>query len=70
MTEGEGADKKSKPLTFAGLTALAMALDSKQAHTSFGVMPLSVEKTEPKYGFPQAKRDDGEKLFMGEISKK
>lgn len=69
MTD-EGGDKKIKPLTFAGLTALAMALDSKQAHTSFGNLPLSVEKTEPKFGFPQAKRDDGDKLFMGEISKK
>ena len=27
------------------LTALAQALDSEQAHTSFGKLPLSVEKT-------------------------
>ena len=32
-----------------GLTALAQALDSKQAHTSFGKLPLSIEKTAPAY---------------------
>jgi len=52
-----------------GLTALAQALDSKQAHTSFGKLPLSVEKTAPQYNFPKAKRDDGAKLFMGELTK-
>ena len=35
-----------------GLTALAQALDSKQARTSFGKLPLSVEKSEPVFGFP------------------
>jgi len=49
--EGEEAEKrKSKPLTFAGLTALAAALDSKQAHTSFGKLPLSKETTAPNFG--------------------
>jgi hypothetical protein len=49
--EGEEQDKKrSKPLTFAGLTALSAALDSKQAHTSFGKLPLSIEKTSASYG--------------------
>lgn len=52
-----------------GLTALAQALDSKQAKTSFGKLPLSVEKSQPVFGFPQAKRDDGEKIFMGELTK-
>lgn len=61
--------KKSKPLTFAGLTALAQALDSKQAHTSFGKLPLSVEKTQPAYRVPQAKRDEAAKLFLGELTK-
>eukprot|EP00997_Jenningsia_sp_PLL12_P005692 NODE_2224_length_962_cov_80.982475_g1832_i0.p6 GENE.NODE_2224_length_962_cov_80.982475_g1832_i0~~NODE_2224_length_962_cov_80.982475_g1832_i0.p6 ORF type:complete len:53 (+),score=9.69 NODE_2224_length_962_cov_80.982475_g1832_i0:46-204(+) len=51
MTDGETQEKKSKPLTFAGLTALAMALDSKKARTSFGQLPLSVEKSEPVFGF-------------------
>ena len=32
-----------------GLTALAQALDSKQAHTSFGKLPLSTEKTAAAY---------------------
>lgn len=52
-----------------GLTALAMALDSKQARTSFGKLPLSDEKSMPVFGFPQAKRDDQEKIFMGELTK-
>lgn len=37
--------KKQKVMTYANLTALAQALDSKQAHTSFGKLPLSTEKT-------------------------
>ena len=52
-----------------GLTALAQALDSKQAKTSFGRLPLSVEQSQPIFGFPQAKRDDGEKVYMGELTK-
>jgi len=32
-------------------------------------LPLSVEKSEPIFGFTQAKRDDQEKLFMGELTK-
>ena len=53
-----------------GLTALAQALDSKQAHTSFGKLPLSVEETAAAYNFPKAKRDDISKIYMGELSKK
>lgn len=30
---------------------------------------MSVEKSNPLYGFPQAKRDDGHKVFMGELTK-
>lgn len=52
MEEGQQQEKKTKPLTFAGLTALAQALDSKQAKTSFGKLPLSVEKSNPVFGFP------------------
>jgi len=48
---------------------LAQALDSKQARTSFGKLPLSVEKSNPLFGFPQAKRDDGHKVYMGELKK-
>jgi len=51
------------------LTSLAQALDSKQAHTSFGKLPLSVEKTAETYSFPQAKRDDQAKVFLGELTK-
>jgi len=53
----------------SGLTALASALDSKQAHTSFGKLPLSIEKSDPQYGFPQAAKNAGEKIFMGEQTK-
>ena len=52
-----------------GLIALANALDSKQSHTSFGKLPLSVESTAPAYGFTQAKKDDGAKIYMGETTK-
>jgi hypothetical protein len=52
-----------------GLTALAQALDSKQAHTSFGKLPLSNEATAPNYNFPKAKRDEGQKLYIGELTK-
>jgi len=34
-------------LLLLGLTALAQALDSKQARTSFGKLPLSDEKSMP-----------------------
>jgi len=51
------------------LTALSQALDSEQAHTSFGKLPLSIEKTAEKYGFPQANRWDGSKIFVNELTK-
>ena len=57
--------RKAKPLTFAGLTALAQALDSQQARTSFGKLPLSTEKTQPAYRVPKAHRDDGARLYQG-----
>ena len=49
-----------------GYTAILQALDSEAAHTSFGNLPLSVEKSEPQYSFPQAKQADGDKIFLGE----
>jgi len=51
------------------LTALAQALDSKQAHTSFGKLPLSTEKTAKNFSFPNARRADQEKVFLGELTK-
>ena len=51
------------------LTALAQALDSEQAHTSFGKLPLSTEKTAPNFGFSQANRWDGSKKFEAELTK-
>jgi len=65
----EGEKRKQKPLTFAGLTALAQALDAKQAHTSFGKLPLSDEVTSAAYQFPKAKKGEAEKLFLGELTK-
>lgn len=51
------------------LTALAQALDSEQAHTSFGKLPLSVEKTAAQFSFPQANRWDSSKVFVAELTK-
>ena len=51
------------------LTALAQALDSEQAHTSFGKLPLSIEKSEAQFSFPQANRWDGSKVFVAELTK-
>ena len=51
------------------LTALALQLDSKQARSSFGKLPLSDEKSDPVFGFTQAKRGEGEKLYLGEVTK-
>jgi hypothetical protein len=51
------------------LTALALQLDSKQARTSFGKLPLSDEKSQPVFGFTQAKRDESEKLYLGDLTK-
>ena len=48
---------------------MASALDSKQAHTSFGKLPLSVERTSEAYHFTKATRDNHAKLFMGELTK-
>jgi len=59
----DGERRKQKPLTFAGLTALAQALDSKTAHTSFGKLPLSTEYSQPAYQVPKAKKEDAPKLF-------
>lgn len=72
--------KKIKPLTYAGtysisftfiiaLTSLALQLDSKMAKTSFGKIPLSTEVSKPVFGFPLAHRDEGEKLFLGDVTK-
>lgn len=48
---------------------LAQALDSKTAHTSFGKLPLSVEKSEPAYRIPKAAKAEIEKCYMGELTK-
>ena len=54
---------------FIDLTALAQALDSEQAHTSFGKLPLSVEKSAATFSFPQARREDQGKCFIPELTK-
>ena len=54
---------------FTDLTALAQALDSEQAHTSFGKLPLSIEKTAAQFSFTQANRWDGSKIFVNELTK-
>ena len=50
------------------MTALAQALDSKTAHTSFGKLPLSVEGSAPIYNFPKANKDDGKHVYLGELT--
>lgn len=62
----EGETKAVKPLTMKGFDAIYRALDSKAAHTSFGNLPLSYEKTAPKFGFGSSKKEDGDKIFMSE----
>jgi hypothetical protein len=61
-----GEAKAVKPLTTKGFDEIYKALDSKAAHTSFGQLPLSYEKTAPNFGFGSSKKSDGEKLFMSE----
>ena len=50
------------------LTALAQALDSQQAHTSFGKLPLSVEKTAENFSFPKADRKNQDKVYISGLS--
>ena len=51
------------------LTSLALQLDSKTAKTSFGRLPLSDEKSNPVFGFTQAKREENQKLYLGDVTK-
>ena len=44
-------------------------MDSEQAHTSFGKLPLSVEKSQAQFSFPHANRWDGCKKFDAELTK-
>jgi len=50
------------------LTQLAHKLDSEQAHTSFGKLPISYELTAPNYGFGKSTRDEQSKVFLGELT--
>lgn len=59
----------AKHYDFAQLTKLARALDSKQAHTSFGKLPLSREKTTQNYSFGKSNRAGQEKVFLGDLTK-
>lgn len=51
-----------------GLNQLAIQLESKQAHTSFGKLPLSDERTAPIPQFGKAKREDASKCYIGELT--
>lgn len=51
------------------MTSLALQLDSKTAKTSFGRLPLSDEKSNPVFGFTQAKREENQKLYLGDVTK-
>jgi hypothetical protein len=50
------------------LTQLAHKLDSEQAHTSFGKLPISYEKTQPNYAFTKSNRDGQAKVFLGALT--
>jgi len=52
----ENKQAAQKHYDFAQLTKLARALDSKQARTSFGKLPLSKEKTAENYSFGKSNR--------------
>lgn len=65
MSEEE-EQKQAKPITLKGFDAIYRALDSKAAHTSFGMLPLSHEKTSPNFGFGSAHKTEGDKIFMSE----
>jgi hypothetical protein len=43
-------------------------LDSKQARTSFGKLPLSDETTAPNYAIGKANRTEQAKVFLGELT--
>ena len=62
----EDEQKKAKPITLKGFDAIYRALDSKAAHTSFGTLPLSHERTAASFGFGSANKNDGDKIFMSE----
>jgi hypothetical protein len=62
----DGEAKAAKPLTMKGFDAIYKALDSKAAHTSFGNLPLSYEKTAPNFGFGSSKKNDADKVYGGE----
>jgi hypothetical protein len=66
MSETGEEKKKEKPITLKGFTQILMALDSEAAHTSFGKLPLSKEKSDPQYGFPTAKKGEADKVFVSE----
>lgn len=65
---GEEKAPTSKHYDYNQLTKLALALDSKQAHTSFGKLPLSKEKTAEDFSFGKANRETQSKVFLGELT--
>jgi|LauGreDrversion4_2_1035121.scaffolds.fasta_scaffold229020_2 hypothetical protein len=50
------------------LVKKAHELESKQAHTAFGKMPLSYEGTAPNYAFTKSRREDQAKVFLGDLT--
>jgi hypothetical protein len=68
MADDDAAKKKEKPMTFAKLNTLAIQLDSKQARTSFGKLPLSDEFTQPIFSVGRATRPEQAKVFLGELT--
>eukprot|EP00352_Strombidinopsis_acuminata_P005645 CAMPEP_0176349214 /NCGR_PEP_ID=MMETSP0126-20121128/8484_1 /TAXON_ID=141414 ORGANISM="Strombidinopsis acuminatum, Strain SPMC142" /NCGR_SAMPLE_ID=MMETSP0126 /ASSEMBLY_ACC=CAM_ASM_000229 /LENGTH=224 /DNA_ID=CAMNT_0017698467 /DNA_START=27 /DNA_END=701 /DNA_ORIENTATION=+ len=69
MADEDNMAKSKKPLTFAGLTALAWRLTPSKHILHLVKLPLSKEKTSENYSFPGAKLSDIKKVYLGELTK-
>ena len=47
---------------------MANALNSKQAHSSFGKLPLDDEHTSPNYGFGTSTRAKADNVYLGKLT--
>jgi len=66
MEDSQRGKKKKAGTAKLTSSIIATALDSPQAHTSFGKVPLSKEKTNPIYGFGTGNREKMQKVYYDE----
>ena len=66
MEDQESNQKSKKKVPQLTSLMIAQALDSPAAHTSFGPLPLAVEKSAPAYTFGAGTRDQLNKVFHSE----